>query len=153
MEENQAVFVILYSDDFLGNPHNKKILTAVRWDNRFGYIGGRVEKGESLEEALVREVSEEIGFDLNPYKDNIDIICKNHHAKKSLDIYTCECKISIDDMRFILGNWFSAKDAEFEIAGICAINSEYNEKMLKNNFAATAKYEMETFLKKHDFFK
>lgn len=42
-----------------------KILLTRQWDG-YGIIGGGVEKGETLEEAFVREVKEETGLDVTP---------------------------------------------------------------------------------------
>lgn len=39
-------------------------LVINRWDGMMGFIGGKVEKGESLEDAVRREVFEEIGHKL-----------------------------------------------------------------------------------------
>ncbi|MFA5215824.1 NUDIX domain-containing protein [Sulfuricurvum sp.] len=39
-----------------------------RWDGRMGFPGGTVNEGESLIEALVREIKEEIGITIKPDK-------------------------------------------------------------------------------------
>lgn len=39
-----------------------------RWDGRMGFPGGTVNEGESLLEALVREIKEEIGITIKPDK-------------------------------------------------------------------------------------
>jgi ADP-ribose pyrophosphatase YjhB (NUDIX family) len=46
---------------------DSKILLARQWDG-FSLVGGGVEKGESLEEAFVREVKEETGLSVKPGK-------------------------------------------------------------------------------------
>ena len=46
---------------------DNKILLARHWDG-YSMIGGGVEKGESLEDAFVREVKEETGLDVRPGK-------------------------------------------------------------------------------------
>ncbi len=42
--------------------HMPMVLTLLRWDGTFGTMGGKVDKGESLMQALFREAGEEIGF-------------------------------------------------------------------------------------------
>ena len=46
---------------------DEKILLARQWDG-YSIIGGGVEKGESLEEAFIREVKEETGLSVTPGK-------------------------------------------------------------------------------------
>jgi len=52
----QAAFIIFYSLE-----SSPSCLMIDRTDNTLGFIGGMVESGESLEEAAIREASEEIG--------------------------------------------------------------------------------------------
>lgn len=44
---------------------NGKILLTRQWDG-YSLIGGGVEKGETIEEAIIREVKEESGLDIEP---------------------------------------------------------------------------------------
>jgi U8 snoRNA-decapping enzyme len=53
------------------NP-SQKILMVHRWDGRIGFPGGKVDEGETLVEAAMREVYEEAGF-RNKIKD--EVIC------------------------------------------------------------------------------
>ena len=46
---------------------NKKILLTRQWDG-YSLIGGGVEKGETIEESIVREVKEETGLTIMPDK-------------------------------------------------------------------------------------
>lgn len=53
LEQRIGVYVVIISDN--------KILLTRQWDG-YSLIGGGVEKGETLEEAAVREVKEETGL-------------------------------------------------------------------------------------------
>ncbi|MBN2824229.1 MAG: NUDIX domain-containing protein [Campylobacterales bacterium] len=44
------------------------VIMIDRWDGRTGFPGGTLEEGETLEEALVREIKEEIGLNIKPQK-------------------------------------------------------------------------------------
>ena len=46
---------------------NNKILLTKQWDG-YSLVGGGVEKGESFEETIIREVKEETGLDIIPDK-------------------------------------------------------------------------------------
>ncbi|GBG14462.1 DNA mismatch repair protein MutT [Novimethylophilus kurashikiensis] len=69
-----AVFLWLYCLD--GQPYTKRlpnqvaggqypmVLSLLRWDGSFGTMGGKVDPGESLYEALCREAVEEASFEI-----------------------------------------------------------------------------------------
>lgn len=59
----QAVCALIFRDDF-------KILAVSRKDDptAFGLIGGKVDDGETPEEALIRETKEETGLDVTKYE-------------------------------------------------------------------------------------
>jgi len=73
-EKNQAAFVIFYATDnspwhnYEGEVSSRTNLVVPtclminRSDGSIGFIGGRVEVGETLEEAARREVKEEVGY-------------------------------------------------------------------------------------------
>ena len=64
----EIVAVIISSKDeklFLAKMHPQK--TGVYLDS-WHIPGGGADAGETLEEALIREIKEELGFDLSPYK-------------------------------------------------------------------------------------
>jgi 8-oxo-dGTP pyrophosphatase MutT (NUDIX family) len=45
--------------------HNRKADGKSRFGERWGLIGGRLESGEKMEQALTREISEELGYQIN----------------------------------------------------------------------------------------
>jgi len=136
----QNAFVIFYAVD--GKPYlnyegvsselrERAIPTCImlmRDDGKMGFVGGRVEEGETLEEAAIREVSEEINasgsFDLEPIVAH-DIGTMTTHAfaaevsydallemqKKAIDAQHFGSEIvgvflpHIIDFEEIYGNW------------------------------------------------
>jgi len=75
--KRKAAFVIFYClnrkpwESYREADEERKALTIPtclminRWDGTIGFIGGRIEKGEAFEEAVKREVFEEIGHELS----------------------------------------------------------------------------------------
>lgn len=68
-----GAFLWLYSLD--GRPYEKRlaegsqgpypmVLASLRWDGSFGTMGGKVDPGESLRDAVRREAHEELSFDV-----------------------------------------------------------------------------------------
>ena len=56
--KNGKVFVFL----------QKRSATAKRAPNKIGFFGGHIEPGETKEQALVREIKEELNYSLQEYK-------------------------------------------------------------------------------------
>ncbi len=71
--ENDAGEILLYRRD-----NKPGIPFPLHWD----LIGGHVEEGETPEEALVREVKEELDFDLKEYS-----FFKEYHCNEGDDAY------------------------------------------------------------------
>ncbi|HAN10629.1 MAG TPA: hypothetical protein DCP90_08480 [Clostridiales bacterium] len=60
MKKRQVSYIIFYEGDKVLLLHRPK-----GYGNTFGYIGGGIEEGETPEEAVVREVREELTYELN----------------------------------------------------------------------------------------
>ena len=65
MKVRQVVMILFYDD-------NGKIMLQDRrkiskWGEEYGFFGGGVEKGESPEEAIKREIKEELNLDLKDF--------------------------------------------------------------------------------------
>lgn len=77
-------------------------LLLYRWDNKFGFPGGLVDEGESLIEALGREVSEEIAMSIYDifeiFNENCDIedmkpLCSHKIKGNTLEVILYQIKV------------------------------------------------------------
>lgn len=75
--KKNAVFLAIYVEDFAPWKYFKDqmqdlrcpgVIMLDRWDGRSGFPGGTLESDESLIDALMREVKEEIGINIRPNK-------------------------------------------------------------------------------------
>ena len=85
-----GVYAIIIEDD--------KILLTRQW-NGFSLIGGTVEKGETLEESLIRETKEETGLSIVPGKLFYHATTffkrdKDTKARESVQLYFTHSRLS-----------------------------------------------------------
>jgi 8-oxo-dGTP diphosphatase len=78
---------------------NNKILCVQRGKNRHDYIafkyefpGGKIEPGETREEALLREIREELKMDITIEKDFLTVEHEYPDFKLTLHSFVCSCK-------------------------------------------------------------
>ncbi|MFH1949544.1 MAG: NUDIX hydrolase [Pseudomonadota bacterium] len=76
-----------YFNDDIKSMRCPAIIMIDRWDGRMGFPGGTVDEGESLIDALVREVKEEIGITVKP--DKVHAIA-SHEWKIATHLYGLE---------------------------------------------------------------
>jgi 8-oxo-dGTP pyrophosphatase MutT (NUDIX family) len=76
-EKKNAVFLAIYVNaispwryfkDDMQHIQCPALIMIDRWDGRMGFPGGTVNEGETLIEALIREIKEEIGITVRPEK-------------------------------------------------------------------------------------
>ncbi|EOD00126.1 NUDIX domain-containing protein [Caldisalinibacter kiritimatiensis] len=84
------------------NPDKKILLCkSSKWDNNYVIPGGHIELGETMEEALRREVLEETGlkiYDINPIGITESIFSDAYHQQKHFIFIAYICKTDSYDV-------------------------------------------------------
>ncbi len=170
-KKKNAVFLAIYTNEvspwkYFMDEMKHTICPAVimidRWDGRIGFPGGTLEEGEPLEDALVREIYEEIGIRVKPSKvkevvsfesekivTHLYALCV--HEVEFLHIYY---HILNNFARSILKHAYEDKDESHfmsEITGIKIVpiikhNNKGINKFLEGSFAGSSKEDMLVFL-------
>lgn len=169
-DKKNAVFLAIYSreispwkyfKDNVGDVPCPGVIMIDRWDGRMGFPGGTADKDESLEEALKREIKEEIGIRVR--LDKIFGIA-SHEWKICTHLYGME----VNELEFmhiyyhILNNFarsillhaydegdasrFLSETTGIKIVPIVRHLNKGIENFMKNSFAGSAKEDMSIFL-------
>lgn len=94
LENDNGEFLLYLRDGKPGIPF------PYHWD----LIGGHVEEGETPEEALIREVKEEIDFDLKDYSFFKEYLCLEGDAYPNIKyIYSGRIVLAIDEIPLLEG--------------------------------------------------
>ncbi len=95
LENDRGEFLIYLRDGKPGIPFPH------HWD----LIGGHVEEGETPEEALIREVKEEIDFDLKDYTFFREYLCLEGDAYPNIKyIYHGKINLPVEDITLLEGD-------------------------------------------------
>ncbi|MDQ1297102.1 MAG: 8-oxo-dGTP diphosphatase [Bacteroidota bacterium] len=95
--ENDKGEILLYLRD-----NKPGIPFPMHWD----LFGGHIEEGETPEEALVREVKEEINYDLKDYKFFKKYICTEGDAYPNIKyIYSGRFNLPVDEITLLEGEY------------------------------------------------
>lgn len=110
----------------------KRANDAPREPGKFGFFGGGAEENEAVEEALIREIKEELNIDLKDYNH----FGKYYLPKTVVDVFTIETDGNFENEIVIsegdYGRWFSEEDFEKErniITGDLRILEELYDKL------------------------
>jgi 8-oxo-dGTP diphosphatase len=95
--ENDKGEILLYKRD-----NKPGIPFPMHWD----LFGGHLEEGETPEEALVREVKEELNYDLRDYKFYKKYECYEGDAYPNIKyIYTGKFNLPVDEITLLEGEY------------------------------------------------
>lgn len=79
--------------------NNNKILCVQRGENKYEYIsykyefpGGKIEKGESLKETVIREIKEELNMDIKPEEAFITVTHQYPNFLLIMHSFICSCE-------------------------------------------------------------
>lgn len=159
-----CAFLWLYCMD--GRPYKKylgdgvpsnmpMILALLRWDGSFGTMGGKVDPGESLREALTREACEEANFWL-ARDEALEVL--GTFRDGDWHVHSFALEVSYAELVEVRAKASSVGHTSPECAGwVIAPTGEYRpgddgargvEAFRNNNFASTAKLEFDALLSK-----
>lgn len=155
----QMVFCAIYAKakPYLNYAHVPKanrgvdiplVLMLLRWDGYIGFPGGHVDEGESLTEAAVRELKEEINLDV--HEDDLTPLAT--FTGDGINIHSFCMDVYEEEIRLMIRNAVDAEHFLSENQGCFAMqvaNFERNnglDQFRRNNFKATALMELDVLI-------
>lgn len=123
------------------------LLMIDRWDGCKGFIGGIVEEGETLIQAAIRELKEEMGYDLK----NEDILSQefiSSHEMINLVTHLTAIEVSFEKLKEIMASLVNAEHYLSEVSGVSAIqfinypHKKSFDKFINSSFAPSVKEEI-----------
>lgn len=159
-----AVFVAFYSEPFhlyQTNPDCKSwgekawyakvalLGVMMRWDGSLGFVGGSVDQGESLTDAVLREVKEETNYDITA--DVLVPVCSHlmsQGEKGEKHTHLFAVRLTPEQMYEMRNAQSQAWHGRVESAGMNIVHMvpEAPRNLLNNTWAGTAKLELEILL-------
>lgn len=131
---------------------NAKLATLgyiVRWNGELGFVGGQVDAGESLEEAVVREALEEIGAELD--RTRLTPVCSHAMTGKGATQHThlYLYQVSLEEMYALRRQALDALHARTELAGfvVAHLAPDTPDILLKQKWAGTAQDELRALVR------
>lgn len=154
----QAVFVALVSEskvwkDYEGISAEARetvvplVLMLQRWDGMKGFVGGEVEAGETLKEAVGRECLEEIGLTLNEAEIAAARLVSSHQTNSRVT-HLMAVEVSSERMVEAVKGAAGAEHFMSETVSVMPVHFiNYSHKkafdnFIQNNFASTVKEEI-----------
>jgi len=169
-DKKNAVFLAIYVDaispwryfkDDMQHLKCPALIMIDRWDGRMGFPGGTVNEGESLLEALIREIKEEVGITVKPDKVHPIVSHENRLVTHLYGLKVLEAEflhiyyhILNNFSRSILLHAYEEGDESHfmsEITGIKIVPLIHHEnkginKFLENSFAGATRNDLEVLL-------
>ena len=124
---------------------------GMRWDATCGFVGGKVDKGQTLVEAALREAKEEVGTELT--EDKLTLICTHEMVDESTNFkqntHVFLCELTSDEIYSIRNvNLANAEHGKVEVAGFNVVHmvEDAFDNLPKLVWAGTAQQEIELIL-------
>lgn len=165
-QKKEAVFVAIYTEseiyrnyDQIEIHYQDTVVPLVMFLNRFdgtlGFLGGNIDPGETLVEALIREIKEESGYSLTAM-DRENLILVSSHEMKNQVTHFYALGVDINTFKNILKNQDQAEHYLAEGNLFCTHFINYYHKnafnnFMKNNFAVSVKEEVAQLIEHLDW--
>ncbi|MBX9668059.1 MAG: NUDIX hydrolase [Candidatus Obscuribacterales bacterium] len=94
------------------------VLMQLRWDGAFGFPGGKVDPGETLKQACVREADEEIGAQLT--EEQLIHVCSHKEEGGNFAAHLYAVEVDEAGLQEAIRRSWTAKDAIAEACGVIA---------------------------------
>lgn len=119
---------VSYDDPDMPEEHKKGLypvtVLAMRWDGHLGAIGGKVDKGETAEEAVCRETDEEIAYELEI--EDLRPLISHQSATMRLDAFMYDLGTSsLNNLRYLIADATEAEGAISELTPVIAHLCDY----------------------------
>jgi 8-oxo-dGTP pyrophosphatase MutT (NUDIX family) len=95
-------------------------ISLLRWDGGFGTYGGKVDTGESLDEALRREFLEESGIDLNMLTHSPEPLCRT--MSQGWEIFSYKLETTCEEYKALLQSTLSVIEKTHEASGVVSMS-------------------------------
>lgn len=160
--QQDCVFLWLWCRDGKGyakysvdptQPTMPMVFAVLRWDGMFGTIGGKVDAGESLRQALAREAAEEANYWLAESAEPVQL---GTFIDEDWYVHSFALEITFAEMVEVRSQASAAQHASPECAGYCIVPTQaYQpcsagprgiEAFSLNSFCSTAKLEFDVLL-------
>jgi len=120
----------------------------MRRDGSLGFAGGKVDEGETLEQAAVREVKEEINYDVNTRK--LNMFCSHYMKDDNMEQHThvMVCYVTPEEIYDIRSGAVNAEHSRLETAAFNVVHmlSKGIDNLMACNFAGTGKDEFKLLI-------
>ncbi|KAH3766765.1 U8 snoRNA-decapping enzyme [Pelomyxa schiedti] len=102
---------------YVTESHQPIVLMLLRFDGQFGFAGGFVDEGETVRQAVVREIQEELGFTVEPERPKLI----STETTPNLTLHFFACEITKEQMINLESHSHSAKHWGIEVLGIVRV--------------------------------